>query len=81
MSGRCVHRGVELVTAADVKLRWPDVSAGLLRLWVHRGLLGVVCGPDGQPVRLRGANVYRWPDVVAAERAARLEPRGRHRNG
>lgn len=76
------HR-VEYVTAADVHDRWPDVKPALLRLWVHRGLLEPVKGPDGQPVRTKGArglaNLYRWDDVVEAERRARAAGTGRPR--
>lgn len=73
---------VEYVTAAQVHERWPDVRPQLLRLWVHRGLLDVVRGPDGHPVRAKGgANIYRWHEVVAAERRARQNPSGRPRAG
>lgn len=67
------------MTAHDIRDLWPDVSAALLRIWVFRGYLDVVRTPDGTPIRHKGHNVYRWTDVVAAERRARLQPRGRPR--
>jgi hypothetical protein len=76
---------VEYVTAADVHERWPDVKPALLRLWVHRGWLDVVRDPDGNPIRARGrrgrANLYRWHEVVAAEKRTREGRAGRPRSG
>lgn len=78
--------GHEYVTAADIRERWDDVSAGLLRTWVSRGWLAVVLDPSGERVRVavpgrRGgrANLYRWADVVAAELRARQDGLGRPR--
>jgi hypothetical protein len=77
------NRAVEYVTAADIHDRWPDVRPALVRLWVHRGLLQPVRGPDGTPIRTKGvrgrANLYRWDDVVAAEKSAREAGSGRPR--
>lgn len=69
----------EWVTARDITELWPDVSPALLRIWLYRGYLDVARTPAGQPIRLKGANVYRWADVVEAERRARMQPRGRKR--
>jgi hypothetical protein len=64
--------GHEYVTAEDITERWPDVNAGLLRKWVQAGWLAKVG-------MVRGRSLYRWADVVQAERRARLSGRGRPR--
>lgn len=70
---------VEYVTVDDIHERWSDVNPGLVRLWVHRGFLDPVRDPDGRTVRMMGRNVYRWHDVVAAEKRARQAGTGRPR--
>lgn len=68
------HKGVEYVTAAEAaQLLGGDVNAALIRDWVRRGLLK----PAGRhPGR---ANVYAWPDVLAAEQATHQTRHGRRR--
>lgn len=78
------EHGTELVTTGEACRRLaPDVHRQRLRDWKRRGLLDVYRDRSGQAVRVPGRrgleNVWRWPDVLAAERATRESGRGRTR--
>lgn len=59
------------VTVAEIRARYPDVSAGLISTWVRAGKLAPV-GRDG-----RYGNIYRWVDVARVETQTRLTRRQR----
>lgn len=77
--------GHELVPTSEACRRLaPDVRPERIRDWKRRGLLDVVRDREtGAAVRMPGVrgqeNVWRWHEVLAAEKITRESARGRSR--